>query len=201
MDHQFDESYPFVFIGHVCFHKALRTELDCSWTLRRCVWTHLTSRGWPSTWNRLYLKVRGPFTNTVLNQLTLSSTITQLTASENHVKLSSLKPRHIAWKKKWREVKRLSDARAHSGALCNHIHAEGAEELSPQVLANGRSRRTKLAEGCYSEWGYVPSGVPQGTKLGPTPVPYFDQWSKSYWKLQRLALEVCRWHDNVSSCR
>lgn len=38
-----------------------------------------------------------------------------------------------AW---WREVKRLSDARAHSGALCNHIHAEGAEELSPQDLAN-----------------------------------------------------------------
>ena len=69
----------------------------------------------------------------------------------------------------------MSDARAHSGALCNHIHAEGAEELSPQVLANGRSRRTKLAEGCYSKWGYVPSGVPQGTKLGPTPVPYFDQ--------------------------
>ena len=33
----------------------------------------------------------------------------------------------------------------------------------------------KLAEGCYSKWGYVPSGVPQGTKLGPTPVPYFDQ--------------------------
>ena len=24
----------------------------------------------------------------------------------------------------------------------------------------------KLAEGCFSKWGPVPSGVPQGTKLG-----------------------------------
>ena len=30
-----------------------------------------------------------------------------------------------------------------------------------------RQQRTKLAEGCVSEWGLVPSGVPQGTKLGP----------------------------------
>ena len=36
----------------------------------------------------------------------------------------------------WREVKRLSGARLHSVALGNHIHAEGAEELSPQDLAN-----------------------------------------------------------------
>jgi hypothetical protein len=25
----------------------------------------------------------------------------------------------------------------------------------------------KLSQDCYSEWGLVPAGVPQGTKLGP----------------------------------
>ena len=30
-----------------------------------------------------------------------------------------------------------------------------------------RLQRVKLANDCYSDWGYVPSGVPQGTKLGP----------------------------------
>ena len=30
-----------------------------------------------------------------------------------------------------------------------------------------RSQRIKLADSCFSEWGSVPSGVPQGTKLGP----------------------------------
>ena len=29
-----------------------------------------------------------------------------------------------------------------------------------------RTQRLKLAKGCYSEWGPVPSGVLQGTKLG-----------------------------------
>ena len=29
-----------------------------------------------------------------------------------------------------------------------------------------RFQRIKLAEGCFSKWGPVPSGVPQGTKLG-----------------------------------
>ena len=30
-----------------------------------------------------------------------------------------------------------------------------------------RSQRIKLADGCFSEWASVPSGVPQGRKLGP----------------------------------
>ena len=30
-----------------------------------------------------------------------------------------------------------------------------------------RKQRVKLANDCYSKWGHVPSGVPQGTKLGP----------------------------------
>ena len=32
---------------------------------------------------------------------------------------------------------------------------------------SNRSQRIKLANGCHSEWGPVPSGVPQVTKLGP----------------------------------
>lgn len=30
-----------------------------------------------------------------------------------------------------------------------------------------RRQRVKLSQDCYSEWGAIPSGVPQGTKLGP----------------------------------
>ena len=30
-----------------------------------------------------------------------------------------------------------------------------------------RRQRVKLSSDCLSEWGLVPSGVPQGTKLGP----------------------------------
>ena len=30
-----------------------------------------------------------------------------------------------------------------------------------------RQQRVKLSEQCFSEWGQVPAGVPQGTKLGP----------------------------------
>ena len=32
---------------------------------------------------------------------------------------------------------------------------------------SNRYQRVKLSEDCFSQWGSVPSGVPQGTKLGP----------------------------------
>ena len=32
-----------------------------------------------------------------------------------------------------------------------------------------RKQRVKMASDCFSEWGNVPAGVPQGTKLGPWP--------------------------------
>ena len=31
-----------------------------------------------------------------------------------------------------------------------------------------RRQRVKLGQDCFSEWGSIPSGVPQGTKLGPS---------------------------------
>ena len=40
---------------------------------------------------------------------------------------------------------------------------------------SGRSQRIKLAEGCYSKWGSVPSEVPQVDKARALVVPYFDQ--------------------------
>ena len=80
----------------------MRTELDLLMPVKRVRvnTSDHDSRGSPSTWNRLYLKGRRAFKNTILNQLSLGSTITQSTASENHLKLSSLKPRYKARKKK-----------------------------------------------------------------------------------------------------
>ena len=52
-----------------------------------------------------------------------------------------------AW---WREVKRLSGAHTNSEALWNHIHTEGAEELSPQDWRTLSMRRSleRMEEYC-----------------------------------------------------
>ena len=84
---------------------------------------------------------------------------------------------------------------------------------------SNRSQRIKLAKGCHSEWGPVPSGVPQGTKLGPWLfIPFINDLdinSPYIWKYiddttvsevitkgelsnaQGLANEIIEWsHDN-----
>ena len=46
-------------------------------------------------------------------------------------------------------------------------------DLPPMVMSwitdflQNRKQRVKLSNDCYSEWGNIPAGVPQGTKLGP----------------------------------
>jgi hypothetical protein len=56
---------------------------------------------------------------------------------------------------------------------------------------SNRFQRVKLSNDCFSEWGAVPSGVPQGTKL------VNHQWPQSIWS---ACLEVCRWHHISWSC-
>ena len=46
-------------------------------------------------------------------------------------------------------------------------------DLPPWVIhwiksfLTNRQQRVKLSQDCFSEWGAIPAGVPQGTKLGP----------------------------------
>ena len=48
-------------------------------------------------------------------------------------------------------------------------------DINPYIInwigdfLRNRNQWVKLAEDCFSEWSHTPSGVPQGTKLGPWP--------------------------------
>ena len=45
-----------------------------------------------------------------------------------------------------------------------NYHLTSSTELD---FLSHRSQRVKFASACFSEWGPVPVGIPQGTKLGP----------------------------------
>ena len=52
--------------------------------------------------------------------------------------------------------------------LNRRILSIASKERYVQARGNKLGKqRVKLATGCVSEWGAVPAGVPQGTKLGP----------------------------------
>ena len=69
----------------------------------------------------------------------------------------------------------LLDFRKAFDLIDHHILAQNLQlyDLPAVIVAwitdflTCRKQRVKLGNDCYSEWGAVPAGVPQGTKLGP----------------------------------
>ena len=77
------------------FYKALHTGLDLLMPVKR-VRVNISDVPWMTQHLKsLILKRQKAFHEHVLNQLSLSSTVTQSTANGNHVKLFSMKPRYI----------------------------------------------------------------------------------------------------------
>ena len=58
----------------------------------------------------------------------------------------------------------LTDHRILVGKLCSFDILDPFISLIIDFLTS-RKQRVKLGHDCFSEWGFVPAGVPQGTKI------------------------------------